>query len=168
MTIALSPKQRRFVDEYLIDLNGTRAAIRAGYSARSAYSIAHENLTKPEVRAAIAKAQYNRELRTNITKDRILQELARICFFDIRMLYNRDGTLKRPIDLNDEAAAVIARIETVEMGASREVKTDGERRNFLPMQIKKIRILDKNSALLLAMRHLGILDGRPSEKSGSE
>ena len=71
MTKALSPKQRRFVDEYLIVLNGNTAAIRAGYSRRSAYSIAHENLIKPEVRAAIAAAQYSRELLTNITKARI-------------------------------------------------------------------------------------------------
>ena len=116
-----------------------------------------ENLRKPEVKAEIAKAQYKRELRTEISQDRILMELARICFFDIRTLYNPNSTLKRPYDLNDDIAAVVAEIRTVE-----------SRNNNLPTHTTKIRVFDKNSALLLAMRHLGILNGRPHELFTSE
>jgi len=53
----LTPKQQRFVEEYLIDLNATQAAIRAGYSEKTAYSVGHENLKKPEIQKAIEEAQ---------------------------------------------------------------------------------------------------------------
>lgn len=78
----LTPKQKRFVDEYLIDLNATQAAIRAGYSEKTAYSIGEENLRKPEIKKAIEIAQSNRSERTNISQDEVLrdlQELRDIC-----------------------------------------------------------------------------------------
>lgn len=81
---ALTPKQALFVQEYLIDLNATQAAIRAGYSARTAKSIGQENLTKPAVAEAIATAQQQRAARTEITQDMVLRELAKIGFSDIR------------------------------------------------------------------------------------
>ena len=68
----LSTKQRRFVEEYLVDLNGTQAAIRAGYSPRTARQIASENLSKPDIADAIAEAQAARSQRTQITADRVL------------------------------------------------------------------------------------------------
>jgi hypothetical protein len=71
----LTPKQAQFVREYLIDLNATQAAIRAGYSQATAYAIGHENLSKPELVAAIAEAQEARSKRTNITADDVLKEL---------------------------------------------------------------------------------------------
>lgn len=167
MTKILTPKQRRFVAEYLVDLNGTKAAIRAGYSKKTAYSIGSENLRKPEVKEEIAKAQLNRELRTEITQDRILTELARICFFDIRTLYNPDSTLKRPYDLSDDAAAVVARLQTVKIQGNITIASNG-RNNNSAVQTTKIRVFDKNSALLLAMKHVGILDGKPRELFNSE
>jgi phage terminase small subunit len=60
----LSPKQARFVDEYLVDLNATQAAIRSGSSARTARSIGQENLTKPDIAAAIETAQRSQSART--------------------------------------------------------------------------------------------------------
>lgn len=74
--MALTAKQKAFVDEYLVDLNATQAAIRAGYSEKTAYAIANENLTKPEIAKAIQKAMENREKRTEITQDRVVQEIA--------------------------------------------------------------------------------------------
>lgn len=73
--MSLSDKQQRFIAEYLIDLNATQAAIRAGYSQSTAGAIGHENLTKPEIVAAIAEAQAERSERTNITADDVLREL---------------------------------------------------------------------------------------------
>jgi phage terminase small subunit len=78
--MALTPKQQAFVDQYLVDLNATNAALRAGYSQKTAYSIGHENLNKPEIAAAVATAMAEREKRTHITQDRVLQELARLAF----------------------------------------------------------------------------------------
>jgi phage terminase small subunit len=69
----LTPKQQRFVQEYLIDLNATQAALRAGYSERTAKSIGQENLTKPAVKTAIQQAMQDRSKRTEITQDDVLQ-----------------------------------------------------------------------------------------------
>jgi phage terminase small subunit len=71
----LTPKQERFVDEYLIDLNATQAAIRAGYSKKTAHVIGPENLGKPAIAAAVARAQADRTERTNITQDYVLESI---------------------------------------------------------------------------------------------
>ena len=71
----LRPRQLRFVDEYLIDLNATQAAIRSGYSPKTAYSIGGENLKKPEIAAKIAEKQQERAEKTEITKDWISDQL---------------------------------------------------------------------------------------------
>jgi len=71
----LTPKQVRFVDEYLLDLNATQAAIRAGYSAKSARSIGEENLTKPDIKTAIQIRQASREKRTEIAQDDVVKGL---------------------------------------------------------------------------------------------
>ena len=69
----LTPKQQRFVDEYLIDLNATQAAIRAGYSPKTARSVGQENLTKPDIQQAIEQAKAERSERTKITQDEVLK-----------------------------------------------------------------------------------------------
>lgn len=74
----LTDKQKRFVEEYLIDLNATQAAIRAGYSEKTAYSIGEENLRKPEVKIAIQQAQKKRSERVNITQDDVLKGLLEV------------------------------------------------------------------------------------------
>ena len=79
--MALTKKQQLFVEEYLKDLNATQAAIRAGYSAKTAYAIAEKLLRKAEIKQAIQEAMKARSDRTEITQDRVLQELARLAFF---------------------------------------------------------------------------------------
>ncbi|WP_431509764.1 terminase small subunit [Variovorax sp. DAIF25] len=154
MTKKLTAKQERFVAEYLVDLNATQAAIRAGYSAKTAGAVGFENLKKPEIAAAIAIAMKAREQRTHITQDRVLQELARIAFFDIRKLYRGDGTLKAMQELDDDAAAVLAGVDVQEVGGA-AVGGDGGVDN-VAFQTKKVKIPDKVGALGLAMRHLGM------------
>ena len=78
--MALTPKQARFVQEYLIDLNATQAAIRAGYSARTADKIGPELLGKTSVAQAVQAAIQDRQSRTAITQDRVLGELAAVAF----------------------------------------------------------------------------------------
>lgn len=78
--MSLTPKQARFVEEYLIDLNATQAAIRAGYSKKTAGQIGDQNLKKLHISKSIQEAQAKRSERTEITQDRVLQELARIAF----------------------------------------------------------------------------------------
>lgn len=83
---ALTPKESRFIDEYLVDLNATQAAIRAGYSARTARSIGYENLTKPHIQAGIAEARKQQQERTHITADAMLQQAWLIATADAREL----------------------------------------------------------------------------------
>ena len=80
----MTPRQKLFVDEYLVDMNATQAAIRAGYSARTAHLTGHRTLKNAEVAAAIARRQKTRADRLGITADRVLLEYARIAFADIR------------------------------------------------------------------------------------
>lgn len=76
----LTPKQKAFVEEYLIDLNATQAAIRAGYSKKTAYRTGADNLIKPQIQSEIQKAMKEREKRTEITQDKVIKELAAIAF----------------------------------------------------------------------------------------
>ena len=78
----MTKKQKRFVEEYLIDLNATQAAIRAGYSPDSARDIGCENLTKPNIKAAIDRAMAERSRRTGINQDRVIQEIAKLAFLN--------------------------------------------------------------------------------------
>lgn len=147
MRRAMTPKQQRFVDEYLIDLNATQAAIRAGYSARTAHATGHENLSKPEIAAAIQAAMDERAKRTEITADRVLQELAKIGFSDIRKLFTPGGNLLPVSDLDDEAAACLSSIEIttrkVRGGSDDEVE-----------EVSKVKLWDKRAALVDLGRHL--------------
>lgn len=76
----MTAKQQRFCDEYLIDLNATQAAIRAGYSEKTAYRTGNDNLKKPQIQEYIQKKKADREQRTEITQDMVLKELALIAF----------------------------------------------------------------------------------------
>ena len=79
---ALTDKQKRFCEEYLIDLNVTQSAIRAGYSEKTAYSIGNENLKKPEIQNHISKLMEIQSRRTGITADKIIDELGKVAFAD--------------------------------------------------------------------------------------
>jgi len=76
----LNSKQKKFCEEYLVDFNATKAAVRAGYSKRSAYSIGHENMQKPKIQRYISQLTGARKLKTKVTSDRVLEELAKIGF----------------------------------------------------------------------------------------
>jgi phage terminase small subunit len=89
----LTPKQARFVEEYLIDLNATQAAIRAGYSVRTAEKIGSENLKKPEVRSAIDAARAKRSEETGINAAWVLKRLAAEAEADLADLYDDNGAL---------------------------------------------------------------------------
>lgn len=78
----LTAKQERFVSEYLVDLNATQAAVRAGYSAATAYSAGERLLRHVEVQAAVTAAKAARAERTGVTQDRVVAELARMAFYD--------------------------------------------------------------------------------------
>lgn len=172
----MTPKQARFVEEYLVDLNASAAARRAGYSARTADAIGRENLGKPTIAAAITAGQKARSERTRITADRVLLELARIAFFDIRRLYRADGSMKEPHELDDDAAAALCSLDVVEEFDDRPAETEQEpqahggslrrRRRTLVGFTKKAKIFDKGPALTNAMRHLGMFEQDNAQAGG--
>ncbi len=150
-TRKLTPKQAAFVDEHAVDMNATQAAIRAGYSKRTAKEQATRLLSNVHVAAAIAEGRAARSERVGITADRVLQELARVAFFDIRKALNPDGTMKPLSELDDDTAAAIAGIDLSEI-------RDGE---GTPIGVlKKIKIADKLAALDKLARNLGLLQDK--------
>lgn len=86
----LTPKQEKFCQEYMIDLNATQAAIRAGYSEKTAYSMASENLRKPEIQKYIQELQEGIKKRNRISQDEIIQDLIEIknrCLQNVPVMY---------------------------------------------------------------------------------
>lgn len=136
----MTKKQKRFVEEYLIDLNATQAAIRAGYSPETAGSIGAENLKKPEIKSRIDKAMAERSRRTGINQDRVLQELARIGFAKITDVVDPETAEIRTDASDDDLACIQSiKIKPNEFGTEREVK-----------------LYDKKSALVDLGKHLGL------------
>jgi phage terminase small subunit len=133
----LTRKQTRFVDEYLVDLNATQAAIRAGYSARNADKIGPRLVGKSRVAAAIKVGQEKLQRRLEITQERVLQEMARLAFFDVRKLFNENGSLKKPHELDSDTAAAIASLDLNE---------------------QKIKSFGKPEALRDLAKHLGLFE----------
>ena len=147
----LNPKQQRFVEEYLIDLNATQAAIRAGYSPKTDTAIASENLSKPSISAAIACAMAERSKRTGITQDRILEELAKVAFIKLTDIVDDTGKIKA--GATDEDRACIESIKykrtDTDTGYSEE---------------REVKASSKLKAIELLMRHTGMLDSRISKE----
>lgn len=148
--MALTAKQAQFVKEYLIDLNATQAAIRAGYSEKTAYAVGHENLRKPEIAAAIQSKMDGRSQRLEITSDRVLQEIARLGFADIRKVFTPTGQLRNIHELPEEVAASIASVEVVTR-PSGGVDEDGNRE---VEYVHKLKFWDKRGSLELLGKHL--------------
>src|SRR5690554_4735816 len=105
--MSLTPKQAAFVREYLIDLNATQAAIRAGYSQKTAYRTGADNLRKPQVAEAIAEAQQARAERVQITAEEVLERLVEIARGDIQVLkVTKVGPIELPPDFSERTRAL--------------------------------------------------------------
>ncbi|MGX8791727.1 terminase small subunit [Oceanobacillus sp. M60] len=144
----LTPKQKSFVEEYLIDLNATQAAIRAGYSKKTAYKTGTENLRKPQIAESIQAAMDERSKRTEITADKVLQELAKIGYSKLTdfVHWNEHGV--EILDSEEVDGSVLSEItETINV----QVFPNGgesEKRQ------KKVKLHDKMKALELLGKHL--------------
>jgi len=114
----LTPKRLRFCQEYPLDLNGTQAAIRAGYSAKTAASIAEALLRNIEIQQKIAEIQAERAERVKVDADRVVSELAAIAFCDITEAFRSEEgklVLKDPATLPDSVRRAIASIAPVQI-----------------------------------------------------
>ena len=155
----MTPKQQRFVDEYLIDLNATQAAKRSGYSPKTSMQQGERLLRNVEVQTAISQAQQQRSKRTQITADRVLMELAKLGFSDLRkaiiwranvtgMVEGENGEQRLAVtnevqlvnseELDDDTAAAISEVSQNAQGGL------------------KIKFYDKRGALDSIGRHLGM------------
>lgn len=151
----MTPKQQRFVEEYLIDLNATQAAIRAGYSAKTAEQQGFQLLQNTSVAAAVAERQAAISEKLEITQERIVQELAKIGFSDIRQLFTEGGGLRRIETLDDRAAACLSSVEVITRRVPGCDRDDPEYEN-----VAKIKLWDKRAALVDLGKHLGMFTDR--------
>lgn len=154
----LNEKQRRFTVEYVKDFNGTQAAIRAGYSERGADVTAARLLGNARVSALIAEHVKAGEARAAVTQDRVVQELARIAFADIRNVMSWDGersTFKPSTELDDDAARAIA---SVKERTTRTEARNGESVTYL--ETRELKMYDKLKALEMLGRHLGMFNDK--------
>ena len=146
----LTPRQAEFCRQYMIDLNATQAAIRAGYSENSARSIGPENLSKPVIVAEIARRKRDRAARTGIDADRVLAELGRLAFSDIRLSLRDEGV---PVALEDLSDDVAASIQSVKVVRQRSVDDKGDNTYENVIEYK---LADKRAALELLGKHLSL------------
>lgn len=151
--MSLTPKQERFVAEYLIDLNATQAAIRAGYSQKTAQQQGSRLLLNVLVQEAIAKGREKTAAKLEITKERIVEELAKIGFSNM-LDYMRAGTDGDPYldfsSLTREQAAALAEV-TVE-----DFK-DGRGEDARDVRRIKFKLHDKKGALVDMAKMLGFM-----------
>lgn len=139
----MTKKQKRFVEEYLIDLNATQAAIRAGYSPGTAQQMGSENLSKPVIKDEVDKAMAERSKRTGVTADRVVEELAKIAFIKMTDVVDGNGRIKE-----DAAPEDLACIESIKYKSS-ESDTGS-------MVEREVKVSSKLKALELLGKHLGM------------
>ena len=145
----LTDKQKRFVAEYLIDLNATQAAVRAGYSEKTAYSMGQRLLKNVEIQAAIAEAMKARSERTEITQDRVLNELAALGFYDVADFAAVEGghvVLKETAIIPKEKRIAIVAIKEGQSGI-------------------EVKLADKLRALEMIGKHLGMFTDKIEMKA---
>ncbi|OXT78550.1 terminase small subunit [Pseudomonas aeruginosa] len=148
--MALTAKQRLFVDEYLIDLNATQAAIRAGYSTRRAAEIGSQNLRKPEIAAAIHQAMQARASRTEIDADYVLRRMVEIDQMDVLDIMSDEMQLKPVSQWPKVWRQYLSGFDLAEMFEGR-----GDDREMVGL-LKKIKWPDKVKNLELLGRHFGM------------
>lgn len=146
----LNEKQKRFADEFLIDLNATQAAIRSGYAKASAHSQASDLLKNPKVVAYLATKRERLQAKLEITQDRVLQELARIAFFDSGNLFDDAGEPIPLSSMDEDTRRAIVGVELVTKGNAE--MGIGE--------VQKIKLADKKGALDSLSRHLGLFNDK--------
>src|SRR5665213_1662861 len=100
----LTKRHRLFVAEYIVDLNATQAMLRIGFKGRRPDIAASRLMQLPHVQAAVELAMQERMNRVGVRQDAVLQQLARIAYFDQRRLYDAEGKLRKVTDLEDDVA----------------------------------------------------------------
>lgn len=153
-------QQKKFCDEYLIDCNGRRAAMAAGYSTKSADQMGYQLLKHPLVREYLRKGIQKNTKRNNISADRVLQEIAKVAFASLGafMSIDKDGNIQfklqnnKKLDAKADPLGVLSQFE-------QETYMDGRGENAQLVKKTKIKLLDKMKALDMLGRYLMLFDG---------
>lgn len=145
----MTDKEQAFVREFRVDRNATKAAIRAGYSKKTAGSAGQRLLKKVEIRAAIDAADHDLASRVGLSAERVLRERMRIAFFDPRQLLDSEGNPKPLQELDADTAAAIAGLEVVQM-------TGGEATPGVISYVKKYKLATKDTSLAALEKYLGL------------
>ena len=153
----LTDKQRRFCEEYVVDWNGTRAAIAAGYSEKTAYSIAGENLKKPELQNYIEKIKDNLSLLSGVTALRNAKELAKIAYSNVSDFKQDWFTFKKFEDLTDNQKAAIAEITHSEINIGED----------MVKVVEKLKVHDKLKAIAMLNKMFGYDIVEPEKEGGN-
>jgi phage terminase small subunit len=156
----LNPKEAAFVQQYLIDSNGKRAAIAAGYKEKSAESMASQLLKRPHIAAAYAAAKGKQVAKLEITAERILAELAKIGFSDIRKVARFKPSSVEDVDMTKDGIKITRHVSShVEVTDSDDLDDDTAGAISEVSQTKdgvKVKLYDKQQALIQLGKHLGM------------
>jgi phage terminase small subunit len=145
----MTPKQARFVAEYLIDLNAKQAAVRAGYSEKTAASQGARLLTNVEVAQAVAAGKSKQLETADLSATRVLEEMRRLAMVDLRGFFDEHGNLKPIKDLTADQGAALASFEVI--------KKNAEAGDGLVDTVHKFKVWDKTRALEMLAKHFGLL-----------
>ncbi len=156
----LTAQQEEFCQQYLVDLDGPAACVRADYAAGSKASTAYKMLQMEKIQTRIMQLKRDRMHRTMVTQDEVLIQWADIGLFDIRQLYHEDGRMKLPHELSATAAQVVAsaKVKQVKKRTYSSGDEDNEVTEVYIDEIVEYKLNDKHTALTNLAKHLGLLD----------
>lgn len=157
----MTPRQRAFVDHFIVSLNATDAAVKAGYSAKTAKQMGHKTLQVPAVAEAVRKHAEARSAKSGLTAELLDRKLLALVNFDPRKLLGDDGRVKMPHEWDDETAAAIAGMENEELFEGR-----GEDREHIGT-LRKVKIADRIRPIELGYKRLGLLREQTSLTVGA-
>jgi len=152
-----TPKQAIFIEEYLVDGNGARAAMAAGVPEASAKVTASRWLKSSKVAAVVSQRQAQRAAKLDITAERVLEELAKLAYYDPGRLFDADGKMKPVHLLDDVTRAAVSQVDVEETETS---EGKDEARVVIRSRTKKVKMADKGQNLERLGRHLKLFTDR--------
>jgi len=159
--MALTPRQERFCQEYVILLNGAKAATRAGYSKKTAKEQASGLLTNVNVKARVQELQEEIRLRNELKADDVIQELRALGFWNIKAFTLKENEIKDLSKMKDEATKPVVGIKTKKSTTS---FGKGDDKSTIVEFTTELKLADKRAALVDLGRHIGIFEKDNNQK----
>lgn len=156
--VELNDKQKRFCEEYLIDLNATQAAIRAGYSKKTAFIIGFENLRKPNIQQFISVIQQKISDKNGNLTQRVIDELVKVGFSNIQDYIHSGNGIVDLSEIEIKKAAAVSSIK-------KSVTTFGTEENGGVKEVVEFKLWDKISALEKLGKHLGVFEADNKQRT---